>query len=231
MTRATNARLAGFSYLFYIAVAFPAIVLSGRATRGEGTAARLASIAAHAVDMRLSILLNVLAFFTAVVLAVALYGITRDEDRDLALIGLACRVGEGVVGAAGVVSMTGLLWLATASGAHAPDPAGANALGAFLLKWDGWSTIIAATFFAVGSTFFCYLQLRGRMIPVWLAWLGVIGSALLVVGLPLQLAGFLRGTIAQLMWIPIAVFELTVAPWLLIKGVAPVRGSDSLAST
>jgi hypothetical protein len=58
------------------------------------------------------------------------------------------------------------------------------------------------------------------MIPVWLAWLGVIGSAVLVLGLPLELAGLLDNTLAQLMWIPVAVFELTLGPWLLIKGVA-----------
>jgi uncharacterized protein DUF4386 len=220
MTRTTNARVAGFTYLFYIAVAFPAMVLSSRATRGESTPAKLASLVEHAVDFRIAILLNMLSVFSAVVLAVALYGITRDEDRDLARIGLLCRVGEGVVGAAGTVSMTGLLWLATASGPNAP-PAEANALAAFLLKWEeGWSTLIAATFFAVGSTFFCYLLLRGRMIPVWLAWLGVIGSAILVVGLPLQLAQFLTGPVTQFMWLPIAVFEIVVAFWLIIKGAA-----------
>jgi hypothetical protein len=79
--------------------------------------------------------------------------------------------------------------------------------------------LVSALFFAVGSTLFAWLFLRGRMIPVPLAWLGVVGSALLVVGLPLQLAGFLSGLVTQLMWVPVAVFELTLGPWLLIKGV------------
>ena len=75
--------------------------------------------------------------------------------------------------------------------------------------------------FAAGSTVFSYLLLRGRMIPVAIAWLGVFGSALVVVILPLQLAGLIAGPITQLVWIPVALFELTLAPWLLIKGVAP----------
>jgi len=222
MTRTTNARLAGFTYLFYIAVALPEMILVDRATdapAAAGTAAKLAHIAEHAADLRIAILLGVLGCFSAVVLAVALYGITRDEDRDLATVALSCRVGEGVLGAAGPMTVVGLLWLATASGANGPDAAAANALGGFLLKLRGWSPTIGATFFAVGSTIFCYLLLRGRMIPRSLAWLGVFGSAVLVVGLPLQLAGFLRGPITQLMWIPVAAFELIVAPWLLIKGV------------
>ena len=228
MTRTTNARLAGFTYLFYIAVAFPEMVLFDRATDVQGTTARLARIAEHAGDVRVAILLSVLACFSAVVLAVALYGITRDEDRDLALIALACRVGEGVTGAAGPLTMAALLWLATTSGPNAPDVAGATALAAVLVKLRGWSPTVGATFFAVGSTIFSYLMLRGRMIPAWLAWLGVVGSALLVLGLPLQLAGVLRGSISQLMWIPIAVFELTVAVWLLVKGVAAPRTKNAL---
>jgi hypothetical protein len=51
----------------------------------------------------------------------------------------------------------------------------------------------AAIFFAVGSLLFSWLLLRGRMIPVPLAWLGVLASVLLVVILPLQLAGLFDG--------------------------------------
>ena len=79
---------------------------------------------------------------------------------------------------------------------------------------------VTATFFAVGSTLFSYLFLRGRVIPVALAWLGVLASVLLVVGLPLQIAGVLRGSITQLMYLPMLVFEVPLGLWLLIKGVA-----------
>jgi hypothetical protein len=147
---------------------------------------------------------------------VTLYAITRDEDPDLARLGLMCRVGEGLIGAASIPATVALLQLATATGPQAPDSAAAQALAAFVLEQ---TPLVSALFFAVGSTLFAWLFLRGRMIPVPLAWLGVVGSALLVVGLPLQLAGFLSGLVTQLMWVPVAVFELTLGPWLLIKGV------------
>jgi hypothetical protein len=208
-------------FLFYIAVAFPAMVLHGRATSAQGTEAKLVRIAEHSSDVRLVIVLSLLACFSAPILAVALYGITRDEDHELSVLALCCRVAEGVIGATLMIASLGLLWLATAAThAGAPDAAAAQTLGAFLLKVDDWSPMICATFFAVGSTLFSWLLLRGRTIPVPLAWLGVIGSFLLVVALPLQLAGFLRGLITSLMWIPIAIFELTLGPWLLIKGAA-----------
>jgi len=218
MTRKTNARIAGFTFLFYIAVAFPEMVLFNRATSGEGIQAKLASIAQHTTEMRVAVLLTVLSSFSALVLAVTLYGITRDEDNEMAMLGLACRVGEGVLGAIPPTTL-GLLWLGTAAGPNAPDAAAAGALGNFLLNVGEWETTSSATLFAVGSTLFSYLLLRGRMIPLPLAWLGLVGSALLVVALPLQLAEFLRGPITQLMWIPVALFELTLGPWLLIKGV------------
>jgi hypothetical protein len=222
MTRTANARIAGVTYLAYIAFAFPSMVISSRATAGETMAAKLATIAQHTGDLRLSIVLNLLSALCALTLAVTLYAITRDEDRDLGRLGFACRVGEGVVGSV-PVSTLGLMWLATPSGPLTPDPGAAQAIGAFLMRFGLWQTQTAATLFAVGSTVFCYLLLRGRMIPTWLASLGLIGSAIVAVGVPLEMVGALRGTPAQLQWIPIALFEITVSVWFIVKGVRPAR--------
>ena len=215
MTRTANARLAGFTYLFYIAVAFPSMVLLGRATRGEGFAAKLASMAQHAADVRASAVLSLLGCLSALVLAVTLFAITRDQDRDLAMLGLTCRVAEGVTGAVSIPATLGLLGLATATGSSAPGGAAAQAVGAFVLEQDA---LVGAWFFAVGSTAFSWLILRGRMIPIGLAWLGVVASVLLVVGLPLRIAGVLTGTVAQLLWLPMAAFEIPLGVWWLAKG-------------
>jgi hypothetical protein len=222
VTHKTNARLAGFMFLFYIATGIASMVVFNRATSGaEGTAATLASIAQHAPLVRLTALLTLLTFVDAVVLAVALYALTRDQDPDLAVLALCCRVSEGVIAAVSTVRVLGLLSVATASTAAAgADAAAAIALGALLLQMGGLAGLIAATCFAVGSTLYSYLFLRARSIPVPLAWLGVLASVLLLVGLTLQLAGFLRGSVTYFMWIPVAVFEVVLALWLLIKGVA-----------
>src|SRR5437773_627750 len=169
MTRATNARIAGVTYLLYIGVAFPAMVLFGRATAGQGISAKLLGLAEHATEVRISILLGVISCFCALVLAVTLYAITRDVDSDLARLAMMCRVGEGVIGALTIFADLGLLWLATAvTGANAPEPASGSVLGMFLLKLDGWGTTVAATFFTLGSTLFSYLLLLGRRsLPRW----------------------------------------------------------------
>jgi hypothetical protein len=171
MTRTTNARIAGFTFLLYIAAGLALMALNGESA-AEGTPTKLAHV-----------VLSLLTCFSALVLAVTLYGVTRDQDRHVAMLALTCRVAEGVLGA-----LPG-------------------------------NMLIGATFFAVGSTLFSSLLLRGRMIPLPLAWLGVVASVLLVVGLPLQLAGFLGGPITQLMWLPMAAFEIPLGLWLLIRGV------------
>jgi hypothetical protein len=222
MTRTTNARIAGATYLFYAAIGICSELLMHRARGAGGDAETLANIGEHATDVRLTIVIVVLEAFSALVLAVTLYGITRDEDQELATLGLACRVAEGVLGTLSIPGYVGLLWLAKAGvGAGAPDVATTNALRAFVLM-PGPSVPMGAIFYAVGSTIFSYLLLRGRMVPVTIAGLGVFASSLLAVTLPLQLAGFSTGPLSgYYQWLPALVFQIVLALWLLIKGVAP----------
>lgn len=227
MTRNTNARIAGVGFLVYIAAGITDMQISARATAGTEIAAKLASVAQHTADIRHSVLLGMVEVFCALVLAVTLYAITRDEDRDLAMLGMICRVAEGILGATSVPQTLALLWIATASGADAPDPASVPALAAYLLR--GGDVAFTATFFAAGSTLFAWLLLRGHMIPVVLGWIGVVASVLLMICLPLQLAGYLRGPLTQWMWFPMLFFEVPLAVWFLIKGVGPVRHTGSTA--
>lgn len=158
-----TARVAGFTFLFYIAAGITSMNLADQSPM---------------VDM-----LALLMSFSALVLGVTLYMLTREQGPALALMALTCRVLE-----------------AAQSGE-------------------------SAIYFAVGSAIFSWLLLRGRIIPVPLAWLGVIASVLLVAILPLQLAGLFGGpmswsaSITWLVWLPMLVFELILALWLLIKGV------------
>src|SRR5258705_1112188 len=164
MTRSTNARLAGFGYLSYIVVGILNEVLMYRATSVEGTAAKLARIAEYSADVRLAIILKLAECFSAFVLAVALYGITRDEDNELAMLGLLCRSAEGVLIASLIPNSQGLLWLASVrAGMDVPNVATTNALGAFILAPGA---AVGAMFFAVGSAIFFYLLLPGRVIPL-----------------------------------------------------------------
>jgi hypothetical protein len=78
MTRAATARLAGFTFLFYVVVGIASMTMTGHA----GVTSVLA----------------VLTSFCALVLGVTLWAITREVDPDLAMMALACRVIEAVPG-------------------------------------------------------------------------------------------------------------------------------------
>ena len=214
MTRTTNARIAGAAYLLYIAAAFPAMSIASRATKGATVAERLETVSRHVGAIQIEIILSLIAGLCAFALAISLYGFTRDEDPDIARLGMLCRFAEGLF-AAPFISLS-LLWLAGDGAGTLGDST--NALAAYVFKLSPWMVTFSAYLFALGSTAFCYLLLRGRMIPTWLAWTGVIGSVLLVFTLPLSFIGVVRKPFTDLAWIPIAVFEIVVSVWFLWTG-------------
>jgi hypothetical protein len=181
------------------------------------TAAKLAALTQHAAMTRALADYSLLMMLNPFVLAVAIYALTRDYDRDLALLALICRVAEGMIAVVGALFERALLGVATSPAA---GTAAANAVGDALFGATRSIPLLGATAFALGSTIYCYLFLRARSIPRWMAWLGFLGSALLVIGLPIQIAGLLGGTVTMLIWIPVALFEVTFGVWLLIKGAA-----------
>jgi len=159
----TYARVAGFTFIFYIVAGITSLSLGSESQIGN--------------------LLLLLQSFSALVLGVTLYGLTYKQGPILALLALTCRVTEAIQ--------------------------------------YGESAI----YFAVSSLIFSLLLLRGKLIPVTLAQIGVVASVLLLVVLPLQLAGLFGGSmswsasITWLVWLPMLVFEVALALWLMIRGV------------
>jgi Domain of unknown function (DUF4386) len=211
--------VAAVAFLLYIAAGIAGMILARKASAGETVTAKLASIAQHVSMYRASILAELVACLCALVLAVTLWAITRDADPGLAMMVLVARATEGIVGAAALPRSMAKLWLATSP----PDPASRDAIAATLFTLPSRTAQVCATFFAIGSAIFAWLLLRGRMVPAGLAWLGLAASILLVIVLPFELIGILEGTIAQVIWAPMAVFEIWLAVYMLIKGVRAPR--------
>lgn len=222
MSRNAYARLAGFMFLFYLVNGITEMMLSRRVHQGADAVAILANIAQHAELSRFTTFLTFLTGIDAILLGLGLYAITRQLEPDLALLAFAFRVGEGINGVMAAVSGATVVEFATRT-AGSPDRAAVNAAGTSLLY--GGTITIGGTLFACGSTIFAWLILRGRILPAWLAWIGVIGSLLLVIVLPLQMAGVTRGAVTNFVWIPIAFFEVVGGVWLLVRGAGTREGS------
>jgi hypothetical protein len=220
MTLKTNSRLAGFTFLAYIAVGISSMILS-RNVMGDatGTAAKLLRIADHTSIVRVDILIALFTATCALILAVTLYALTRHVDRDLAMIALCCRLTEGVIGVLSTIKLLALIYIATANPlTPGADAAATNTVADLLFAMESWILFTSASCFALGSTIFCYLFLRARSIPASLAWLGLLSSILLLVILPLKLAGYIVASFA-FMWIPMLIFEIAFGIWLLVKGI------------
>jgi hypothetical protein len=221
MTLRTNARLAGIAYLLYIATGITEMVVSRQMTAGAvGIPARLASIAEHAPLMGVIVIFSLLQAVYAIVLGVTLWALTRDGDRDIAMLGMACRVVEGANNALAVHHQLELRSLAHLASAGGPDAPALNALGSLMLGGGGGAGGAGAFLFGLGSFCFCWVFVRSRTIPAWLAWPGLVASAMWVIGMPLQLGGFIGGALTMALWIPMGLFEVTVALWLIFKGVS-----------
>ena len=214
MQRRTAARVAGAAYLLYIGVAMPSFLIGARAMRGTTTAERLETLRQHVGLAHIEIGLSLASGLCAFALAISLYAFTRDEDRDIALLGLVCRFGEGLF--ALPLSTLTMLWLAEGGASTAPEMT--NGLGLFIRKLGTWQVTYSAYLFAIGSTAFCYVLLRGKLIPTWLAWLGLVGSAIVMVTLPLSFIGLRTASLSGPEWMPIAAFEIVVAFWFLYTG-------------
>jgi hypothetical protein len=206
LTRTTNARTAGITFIGYFAAVM--------------------ALVAGARDPHLRIILTLIGPFSALVLGVTLYALTRDYDRDLAMLGLVCRTAEGIIGAT-LLPVSLAFGSTAAAGALASPVAATPDLTSLLASVRAWNTVVSALFFAVGSTSFAWVMLRGRVIPAGLAWLGVVASALMVVALPLQLAGIVQGRVLEISSLPIVFFELPLAVWLIAKGVPAVPVENS----
>lgn len=218
MTPRTTGRTAGAALLLYIGAGLTVTAIAGRVTRGDTTAARLASIAEHAVTLRWVIALLFAEVLCAFVLAVTFYALTRAADEELALLAMICRIAEGLVGSLPIIRYVGLMSLAG-------DPASNAPVAAVLLRAGGWTFALGSLFFSIGSAIFAALFVRNRAIPPWLAWTGLAGSLLMIVILPLQAFGILTGPIVWLPWLPLFVFEVGLGVWLLVRFTGDVRGS------
>lgn len=217
MTRATNARVAGFTFLFYIVIGIAGMVAFDMATHGATIAEQLASISAGSTGMTLSFVCSLLTILCALTLAVTLYALTHKEDVDLARFAMTCRVVEAAINSAVAMALLALVHVATQGSGSSPAQS-TETVATVLLHVPAWAAIIGGTIFAVSSAIYSTLFLRGRLIPTWLARLGVIASILLIGMLPLAATQLINNAIGNLAWLPMLVFEVTLGCWLLING-------------
>jgi hypothetical protein len=229
------ARVVGFSYLFALLPAiFAEFYVSGRLISGEAIATAQ-NIIAHERLFRLGIASNLLVFAADVLLVTSLYIVLERVNRRLALLAAFFRLIETTILI--VATLNDFYALRLLSGASYLTTISSDTLAALArvsIGAHGSAYGVGLLLFGFGSPVFCYLWLKSRYIPKWLAVWGLVASAWIgicafafVVFPELQnviTIGYFGG--------PIFLFELTIGLWLLISGTRyPVPGTRNIPAT
>lgn len=222
MTLRNDARLAGVIYLAYTVFAMASAIIYGNAVAGADMLQRLSNMTHMLTEVRVTVLLDLLQVLCALGLAVTLYRLTSGVDKTLAMIAMLFRAGEGLLGTSAITSKLQLMQLATTAQDHA---ANATLLGGYVFNKP--DTVFSEFCFVIGGTLFAYLFLRGKLIPLLLAWIGVITIGAQAVCVSLQIAGFLSESVVDKIWFLIMIYEIPLGIWLIVKGI---KTGDSKSS-
>ena len=189
-------------------------ILFEKTTSGADVGQTLATLRQMMSTARVTVLLDLLQIVCAMVLAVTLYRLVKTVSPTLALLAMTFRIGEGLLGALPLLSKLELMRLASSSVGSADYLTRGSEL---LHRPDhGFSEFC----FVVGGFVFACLFLRGRLIPRWMAWTGVVTIGVQLICVPLHIAMIVPGSVMNLLWMPILLYEIPLGVWLIVKGTA-----------
>ena len=222
LTQRAEAKVAGWAYLLYIVVAMSSMMLFARASAGRDVAEKLSTLNRMMGLARFTVLIDLLGPVCALVLAVTLYRLVKAVDPTFALLAMVFRVGEGLLAAFPILDKLELMQLARAPAAGVGRTVNDLWLGSELLHRpdNGFGEFC----FVVGGFLFASLFLRGRLIPQWLAWIGVITIGVQAIFVPLQIASMVPGSMVNWLWFPILLYEVPLGVWLIVKGTGSRSG-------
>ncbi len=177
----------------------------------------LSEVSDHSQLMIAATLIGLIEGIATVGIAVALYPILKRQHPALALGYAGVRIAELAIAAVGF-GLGGLL-LVTLS-ATATNGASSETLGTLLVALRHWTLMLVYVYTALGGLMLSYMLLRNRLVPRWLAVLGLIGYPALLLVAVLDMLGLID-TVAGLGLvglIPGGLFELLLPIWLFAKG-------------
>ena len=178
----------------------------------------LAGASANASQMTVGVLLLVAAAGSIVLIPAVVFPILRRYNESIAIGYFGLRTVEAVTL---VVDAIALLLLVSAGQQYVkaglPESSYFQAAGTMWLAAHNWIFGLNPVVFGSGGLMFYFLLYRSRLIPRWLSIWGFLGAAFIIV---FGLLGMF-GTVMMYLAVPIAVQEMAMASWLIIKGFNP----------
>lgn len=219
----TASRVAGFSYLLALPPAlFAELYVSGQLMLVNDAAGTARQIVDNERLFRLGVASNLFVFALDVVLITALYVVLKPVSPPLALLAAFWRVIETTILVVATLADLGTLRVLGGSQyLQAFEPDRLYALAALSIGAHGAAYNVGLVFAGLGTTLFCYLWLRSRLMPRLLAAWGILaGIVLSACAFGFIVAPELRGIVSLVYYGgPIFLFELAAGLWLLVKGL------------
>jgi hypothetical protein len=179
----------------------------------------LTQVAGNASRVAAGGLLELIAAGTSVGIAIALYPVLKQWRAGLALGSVVFRTIEAVMYIVGAVSLLSLapvgLQLTRAASA---DRAALQAMGDALLGVRQEAILAGVFAFCVGALMYSYVFYQSRLIPRWLAGWGIVAELLMLLACLAALFSRTPVTTYTLLILPIALQEMVLAVWLIVRG-------------
>src|SRR6184192_1419669 len=227
----TAAKVAGVAGLLAFAlVVFGNFVLLGPLIVPRNAVDTARNVLAHETQFRAALTCFVAYGIGVIVLATALYVVLEPVNRGLALAGALFRLVFAMLWLiAPLNSLAALRLLGDASYLKVFEPDRLQALARVQLAGSFDDYYVGLPFFGLAATVCAYLWLKSQYIPRGLSIFGVIGSAwcVLCAFIFLVFPNFNKIVNDYIFDSPMALFELAVSVWLLVKGLKSPAPSES----
>ncbi len=174
------------------------------------------------------VLLWIISAFTSVGIAIAMYPVLKQQNAGLALGSVIFRTLEAAFYLVGKVSLLSLLTLSRQfTTAGAADRTSLQAIGNLMVSVYDHAGLVAVFAFCVGAFMYYYLFFQSQLIPRWLSGFGIVAIILISTACVLALFSGNRITSYIPLVAPIAVQEMVLAVWLIVKGFNPSVSAKS----
>jgi len=182
----------------------------------------LTQIAANENQILLGVFFLTIMALVCAGIGISLYPILKKYNVGLAIGAVGFRLIEGVLE---IISAVFLILLLSLSQefvkAGAQDSSYFNTLGLLLISGKDWVMNVPALLsWCIGALMYYAIFYRTKLVPRWLAGWGILGASLCIVSTILVLFHIISpfGSIQVFMNVPIALQELVLAAWLIVKG-------------
>ncbi|MDQ1538915.1 MAG: hypothetical protein QOE58_3308 [Actinomycetota bacterium] len=176
--------------------------------------------------------LEIIVALAGIGTAVTLFPVVRRQNEGMALGFVASRTIEAAMIFTGVASLLSLVTLhqdlGTATGANAASLVSIGASHVAIYNWAftlGQSLMPGINALLLGT-----LMYRSRLVPRVIPVIGLIGAPLHITAVVLTMFGVIDriGSVALIAALPIAVWELSLGVYLVVKGFKPCPITDAV---